>query len=198
MCGILLRVNKIALLLILIAVASALGAVELYEEVRVGYANDVAVTLGLRTGSLSEQAPVFVAVSGGYVRQLSPGQAEDARAIFINDGTGGNIVEFGQSWRYGLDIGYNLISQGTLSVGGFASIHYNAYTASFSFVGDNEAFRVTTDQLGLGGGASAVIGAASDRVRYSLTASLVFPAIPDRCTRHVLLHSRRTRSGGSK
>lgn len=161
---------KRALLLLLVSLSAATAsAIELYEEIRVGYTNDVGIAAGLRLAELSEEIPLFFSLNGGYIRQAEPGNAEDARGIFINDGTGGNIEEYGQSWHYGLDVGYEVLRQDALRVAAFGGARQNHYSASFAFIGDNEAFRVTTRQIGFGGGANLILGAASQRVQFALS-----------------------------
>jgi hypothetical protein len=156
------------------AVVASAGAVEFFEEVRVGYGNDYAVELGLRMAGFSPDFPLMVRASGGYIRQVAAGNAEDARAIFINDGTAGSPTERGESWFYGVGVGYTILDRGSFQVVAFGLGRQNIYNAYFTFIGGNEAFYVTTTQFGLGGGAELLFGGGDEKVNFSLNGGVEY------------------------
>ncbi len=75
-----------------------------------------------------------------------PGEALQARRIFINDATNGTPEKKGRVWDFRIDLLYSLSR--TVSVLG--GVRYSAFTGNFRFVGGNEDFDVTSKQWGLG------------------------------------------------
>lgn len=142
------------LILFIIFIPVALSSLETYQEVALGYSEDLGVYMGLRLDNLSTDSPFFIQARGGYIYQKDPGNAEDARSIYINDGTGGSIEEYGESYLLALDLGYKLSQWNGQTIEVSISGLWNHYKAHFGFIGDNEVFAVKTSAFGLGlGGA---------------------------------------------
>ncbi|MDC7223176.1 MAG: hypothetical protein PQJ60_05500 [Spirochaetales bacterium] len=131
-----------------------LSALEPYHEVTAGYYGDAGVTLALRLEEESSRSPFFVQARGGYIYQSDPGNAAEARKIFINDNSGGNVEKYGESYLAALDLGWKWKSLDKVSVELTLSGLWNYYLAHFSYIGDNEAFTVTTKPFGVGAGAA--------------------------------------------
>lgn len=129
-----------------------LFSLQLYQELAVGYYDDLGVSLGLRIEDPTLKIPFYLQARVGTAYQIEPGNAEDARKIFINDNTGGNIEEYGISYFVGLDFGWRLVLKEAIQVELNVSGLWNHYEAHFSFIGNNESFSVKTDALGLGVG----------------------------------------------
>ena len=119
-----------------------------------GYYDDLGVTLGLRIEDPTLQLPFYLQARVGSAYQIEPGNAEDARKIFINDNTGGNIEEYGLSYFVGIDFGWRLVLKEAIQLELNISGLWNHYEAHFSFIGNNESFSVKTDALGIGLGAN--------------------------------------------
>jgi hypothetical protein len=171
----------LAAFLVMLTVAA--GAVDLYEEFRIGYGNDLAAELGFRITGISAELPLSLKASGGYIRQVSAGNADDARSIFINDATNGTPSEYGESWFYGVTVGYGIFDGDTFHVEAFGVGRQNVYNAFFIFTGGNEAFRVTTTQFGLGGGVELVFGGGDGSTEFSLNGGVEY-YFPSRIDSH--------------
>ena len=174
--------NLISIVLLVLLTAAA-GAMDLYEEFRFGYGNDFAAELGFRITDISPELPLSLKASGGYIRQISAGNADDARAIFINDATNGTPSEYGESWYYGVTIGYTIFSGDTFQVEAFGVGRQNIYNAFFVFTGGNEAFRVTTTQFGVGGGAELVFSGDGGTAEFALSGGVEY-YFPSRIDSH--------------
>ena len=160
--------QRTALLFAMILLAGSVFGANVYEEFRVGYANDFAVELGFKLDELSPELPLSVKASGGYIRQVSAGNADAARQVFINDATNGSPSEYGESWYYGVTLAYEFITADSLGVSVFGSGKRNQYNAFFIFTGGNEAFRVTTTQFGVGGGLELVVRSEPGKSGFAL------------------------------
>ena len=173
--------------LIIIIVAAALpvlaNSANVYEEFRVGYANDFAVEVGFQVTDLSSELPIGIKGSLGYIRQVQAGNADDARSIFINDGTAGSPSEYGESWFYGFTVGYQIFAKDSFQLNLMALGRQNRYSAYFIFTGGNEAFRVTTTQFGLGGGAELVLRSDPRRTGFALSGGVEY-YFPSRIDSH--------------
>jgi hypothetical protein len=174
------RVLVSVLLMLVLTVAAA--AVDLYEEFRIGYGNDFAAELGFRLSGISSDLPLTMKASGGYVRQVSAGNADDARSVFINDATTGSPTEYGESWYYGVTVGYTILVGESFHVEAFGLGRQNVYNAFFIFTGGNEAFRVTTTQFGVGGGVELLFG-NDGPAQFSLNGGVEF-YFPSRIDSH--------------
>jgi hypothetical protein len=161
------RVRGLVIAVLVCATPYVFGA-EIYEEIRVGYANDFAVELGFRLDRISPELPFSTKISGGYIRQVSAGNADDARQVFINNATNGSPSEYGESWYYGVTLGYDVFTANSFHVTAFATGKQNRYSAYFIFTGGNEAFRVTTTQFGVGGGLELTIRSAPGSTGFTL------------------------------
>ncbi|MFD1613660.1 hypothetical protein [Gelatiniphilus marinus] len=101
-----------------------------------------------------ESLPVQIRFGIGLTK-LNPGNAADARRIFINNATNGVPEEKAKSFDYRLDFMLNsnfIDSESTKLVFG---PRYSSFTANFKYVGGNEDFDVTTKQFGVGLGAES-------------------------------------------
>lgn len=173
--------------LVIVLVAAALPvlahSVNVYEEFRVGYANDLALEVGFLATGLSPELPIGIKASLGYIRQVEAGNADDARRIFINDGTAGSPSEYGESWFYGVAVGYRIVASGSFQQNLMALGRRNHYNAHFTFTGGNEAFRVTTAQFGLGGGAELVLRSDPRKTGFALSGGVEY-YFPSRIDSH--------------
>lgn len=86
---------------------------------------------------------------------FNPGNAADARRIFINDNTGGTVEKDGHLTRINLDMIMPLGQRGLDGARLFAGVRYGRFRGHFHYVGDNEDFDVTGNLWGLGTGVEA-------------------------------------------
>jgi hypothetical protein len=96
--------------------------------------------------------PMHLRFGIGYT-SLDPGNASDARRIFINNATNGVPEEKGKAFDYRLDFLWETsilnLEESYIVFGP----RYSSFTANFKYVGGNEDFDVTSKQYGLGLGA---------------------------------------------
>ena len=141
--------KKIGLLMLLLSPVS-LFALDLSQELAIGYYDDLGITLGLRVEDPG--FPVFAQGRIGTTYQMDPGNAEEARLIFINGNQGGSVEEYGQSYFFALDLGWKALSRKSMQLELVASGLVNRYNANFAYIGDNEDFTVKTTAFGFGVG----------------------------------------------
>lgn len=101
-----------------------------------------------------ESLPVQIRFGIGLTK-LNPGNAADARRIFINNATNGVPEEKAKAFDYRLDFMLNsnfIDSESSKIVFG---PRYSSFKANFKYVGGNEDFDVTTKQFGVGLGAES-------------------------------------------
>lgn len=119
-----------------------------------GTMNGFGLTAGFGLHKLTANFPIGFDFSGGYVFQSDPGNAVDARKIFINDATGGNnnIVESGSAFFLGIDALYPIVRRSFVELNFAAGPRYSSYAAFFDYQGGNEAFKVYSNAWGFGVG----------------------------------------------
>ncbi|MFO1469478.1 MAG: hypothetical protein U1F27_00400 [Turneriella sp.] len=119
-----------------------------------GAMNGFGFTAGYGMHDISSRLPLGFDVFAGYVFQSDPGNAVDARKIFINDATGGNnnIVESGSTFFFGVDLLYPLLRKSIFELNIAAGPRYSTYAAFFDYQGGNEAFKVYSNAWGFGVG----------------------------------------------
>ena len=97
----------------------------------------------------------------GYNR-LNPGNAADARKIFINNATNGVPEKSGKSFDYRIDymMPYKLfdLKDSYLIFGP----RHSSFTATFNYIGGNEKFTVSSKQWGIGLGAESYFKMSSN------------------------------------
>lgn len=130
---------------------------ETYQSISMGYSEDLGVYMGLRFDDLSPNTPFYLEARGGYIYQKDPGNATEARKIFINDNSGGNIEKYGESYNLSMGIGYKWKESENFVIELQTSGLLNFYNANFAYIGDNEAFTVKTSSYGLGLGGGLVL-----------------------------------------
>ena len=121
-------------------------------EVQTGYNRGFGIIGSFTIHNIAEGLPGNIRFGLGYNR-LSPGNAADARRIFINNATNGVPEKKGKSFDYRIDymMPYTLfdLKNSYLVFGP----RYSSFTANFNYVGGNENFDVTSKQWGIGLGA---------------------------------------------
>ena len=145
--------SAVALCALTLAAAAGPGrAAEVKSELLAGYGGGPAGQLSLVVSRFVERSPVCVRLGLGYAG-LEPGNAEQARRVFINEATNGTPEKAGHAYTWRLDL---LTPLGGRSGSGwnlYAGPRYSRFTAGFKYVGGDEDFDVRCHQWGLGGGA---------------------------------------------
>jgi hypothetical protein len=95
--------------------------------------------------------PLGAQVAIGYT-SVDPGNAADARRIFINDATNGTPQQSGHVWDFRADLLYRLNWFTPARSYIYAGIRYASFLGNFKFIGGNEFFDITASQWGLGSG----------------------------------------------
>lgn len=132
-----------------------------YSQVKSGSKNSIGIQTGYNRGygitgnftinNLAEGLPGNLRIGIGYNR-LAPGNAADARRIFINNATNGVPEKKGKSFDYRLDymMPYKILNfKDSYLVFG---PRYSSFTGNFNYVGGNENFDITSKQWGIGFG----------------------------------------------
>lgn len=159
-------------LVVALCAVAGLPALEIHETVRVGYANDVAAGVDLRLSDISPTLGLFATVNLEYVYQFEAGEAADARQIFINDNQGDIVEENGNQWLFGVTLGSRIRRWNEVTWEGFVGFKRSRYHAYFEFVGDNEAFTVSTHQFGFGAGSNLLVDLGCGGTHFVATAGL--------------------------
>jgi hypothetical protein len=96
-----------------------------------------------------KDTPIHLRFGLGYT-SLNPGNAADARRIFINNATNGTPEKSGQSIDLRLDflIPFELFNDSFISIGP----RYSSFKGNYKFIGGNEFFDITSNQWGVGAG----------------------------------------------
>jgi hypothetical protein len=146
--------QKISFLFIIILLSPALLAADFTGNLQIGYQGGLGFQLGGKVSNFAQGFPMNLQLSVAY-RSMDPGNAADARRIFINDATNGDPEKHGYMWDFRLDFFYRIhwlsLERGYIYFGP----RYGAFTANFKFIGGNEDFDITSSQWGFGLGMEA-------------------------------------------
>lgn len=114
--------------------------------VNAGLGGQADVTLS----DLAADLPVSARLAVGYWG-LDPGDAYDARRVFINANTNGDPTKSGHRWDLRMDVLHHVergaLRHWWLGVGP----RYSRFRGDYDFVGGNETFYITSSQWGVGG-----------------------------------------------
>lgn len=133
------------LLFLILATPPPCTATETAFSFLTGYNSGFAIQAGATFYGFAQGFPFGARLAIGYTRN-QPGNALQARKIFINDATNGTPEKRGRVWDYRIDLLYSLSR--TISIQG--GVRYSTFTGNFRFVGGNEDFDVTSKQWGFG------------------------------------------------
>ena len=114
-----------------------------------GYNNGFGLQLHGTALQPLQSLPIQLRVGVGYTK-LDPGNAADARRIFINNATNGVPEEKAKAFDYRLDVLWSSNLFNLDEAYWVLGPRYSSYTANFKYVGGNEDFDVTSKQFGVG------------------------------------------------
>jgi hypothetical protein len=123
-------------------------------EAIVGYNGGFGFQLNFVTANFARDFPMNVQLGLAYT-SMNPGNAADARKIFINDATNGDPEKSGWMWDVRFDFLYQVKWLSLQRAYLYGGPRYAMFTANFNFIGGNEDFDITSDQWGLGLGLKA-------------------------------------------
>lgn len=127
------------------------GGPVLTTGVHAGYMNGPGMQVTETVSDVAQGFPLKLRLGLAYSR-TEPGNAAEARQIFINDATDGTPRESGHTWDYRLDV-VSPIHLGALPAASLLTgIRYSRFNGHFEYVGGNEEFDVTSNSFGLGTG----------------------------------------------
>jgi hypothetical protein len=136
--------------------AGPAAAVDLGVSGLLGYQQGFGLRATGEAARLVEGVPLGLSLSVAYVF-MDPGNADAARAVFINDATNGTPQTSGGAWTLGLNAILYLRVPGVENFGILLGPRFSAFSGRFRYVGGNEDFYVTTDEWGLGTGVSCSV-----------------------------------------
>jgi len=165
---------RVAALAALAAFAPPARAVDYGFTLFGGYQDGVGTRLSATVSDVFAGAPVAFSAGVGYAIR-DPGDALQARQVFINQNTNGTPQKSGRDWDLRLDVVYLFRVAGLSELGVYAGVRRSYFLGDFRYVGGNEDFEVTADQWGWGLGVR--LGWAMSR-DWSLTGQVGFDHYP--------------------
>lgn len=172
-----MRARQLPLVLLFSALVAlpATAAPEKLLYAEAGTMNGFGVNAGFGLHRIAPKFPIGFDFTFGYVFQSDPGNAVEARKIFINDATGGNdnIIESGSTFFFGVDALYPIVRQSVFELNVAAGPRYSTYAAFFDYQGGNEAFKVYSNAWGLGVGFKSLL-AISDHFVIGLETTVEY------------------------
>lgn len=116
-----------------------------------GYNRGYGIQGNFTVHNFASEFPFELRLGIGYT-WMNPGNAPDARRIFINNATNGTPEKKGGSFDYRLDF---LLPKSIFKIEHSYIVfgpRYSTFKGNFKFIGGNEDFDVTSHQWGIGGG----------------------------------------------
>ena len=127
------------------------GTSKFSAGVLAGYNRGYGLRADLTLHNAANELPFKLRFGLGYTI-LNPGNAADARRIFINNATNGEPEKKGRSIDYRLDFLFTKSIFGIPSSYIFLGPRGSSFKGNFKYIGGNEDFDVTSQQWGAGGG----------------------------------------------
>jgi len=125
---------------------------KLLAGIQTGYNAGFGINLNLMLKDFALEFPFDIRIGAGY-SLFNPGNAADARRIFINNATNGVPEKKGSAFDYRLDF---LLPRSVFKVSNSYLVigpRYSTFKGNFKFIGGNEDFDVVSKQWGFGIGA---------------------------------------------
>ena len=136
------------------AILTRLEAGNFSTDLMLGYSGGFGVQVNGMVSGFAKGFPMNLSVGIGYTG-MDPGNAADARRIFINDATNGDPEKSGHRWDFRMDFLYQVnwlsLQRGFL----YGGVRYTSFNGNFKFIGGNEDFNISSDNWGIGVGGKA-------------------------------------------
>lgn len=133
----------------LLLLAAPAAATELHGGAQLGYSGAPGGLAYFQVSEFASEFPLAMRLGLEFLAR-EPGNAADARRIFINNATNGVPQESGRLWGYRLDFVYSLDRAPLPNLHLFGGPRFGRFTGNFKYVGGNEDFDVTSRQWGWG------------------------------------------------
>ncbi len=164
------------LIITLLSIGFALNAqtTKISLGVQTGYNGGFGIQPQLTVYNLTKDVKMHLRISIGYT-SLNPGNALEARRIFINNNTNGTPEKSGTNLDARLDFMFpnKILNNSYINFGP----RYSSFKADYKFIGGNEFFDVTSTQWGLGIGAGNFFKISKKLdLEFSLGADYYFPS----------------------
>lgn len=127
------------------------GTSKFSAGVLAGYNRGYGIRADMTLNNAANELPFKLRLGFGY-SILNPGNAADARRIFINNATNGEPEKKGRSIDYRLDFLFSKSIFGIPNSYIFLGPRGSSFKGNFKYIGGNEDFDVTSQQWGAGGG----------------------------------------------
>jgi len=139
----------IRIILLLLFLTVPLYSTQFIVEASGGYYGGPAFRAEATLGNFAANFPLKLRLGFGWA-SVYPGNAADARRIFINDATNGEPDKSGEMLDFRFEFMYpvNLFSLKRAYL--YGGPRYSLFTAKFDFIGGNEVFDINSEQWGLG------------------------------------------------
>lgn len=126
-------------------------SLKMIAGIKAGYNRGFGIAVNIVPVNFADELPFRLRLGAGY-SFLNPGNAADARRIFINNNTNGTPQKKGASIDLRLDF---LISRRVFGLNTSQVVfgpRFSTFKGNFKYIGGNEDFDVTSNQFGLGAG----------------------------------------------
>ncbi len=117
-----------------------------------GYNGGPGFYLNSELSNFARQFPFKLRLGIGWSSVANPGNALDARKIFINNATNGRPEKKGWLYSFRMDLLYPVSWFKMSDMFLYGGPRYSMFTANFYFVDGNEDFDITSDHWGWGMG----------------------------------------------
>ncbi len=145
---------------------------EFAAGLQLGYAAGFSIQAHGVAAGFAQGFPLRTRLGIGYT-SVEPGQALDARRVFINNNTNGTPEERGRVWDFKFDLLFPVDVLSLQRAYAFGGVRHARFNANFRFVGGNEDFDVRSNHWGFGGGLETYFG-VSPRLDMILTGGLEY------------------------
>ncbi|MDH4043347.1 MAG: hypothetical protein OEY20_16335 [Gemmatimonadota bacterium] len=135
-----------------------------------GYNTGLGIQANVIAADFAQGFPLQLRFGVAYAAS-QPGQALEARRIFINNATNGTPEKSGRTTGLRLDMLHPVRILSLPRAYVFGGVRHSSFRANFRFIGGNEDFDVTSSHWGLGGGLDSYF-AVSRRFDMVVTAGL--------------------------
>ena len=135
----------------IVCLATGAYASDYSADLTLGYNGGTGFQLDGMAADFAEGFPFSIQLGIAYSR-LDPGDAADARRIFINDATNGDPEEKGWMWNFKLDFLHRLKWFSSQNINIYGGPRHSRFKGNFKFIGGNEDFDITSNQWGVGFG----------------------------------------------
>ena len=142
-------------------------AADLYSGLNIGHYGGLGFDTYGSAHNFAAGLPLGLRLNFGY-NTFDPGNATDARRIFINNNQGRTVQEKGTLIRFSFDFVYPVRIFGLTGSNIYAGPRYGSFKGNFKFIGDNEDLDVTSNHWGLGAGIEAGFPMSS-KINFMIT-----------------------------